>query len=373
MQVLRYIIKKEFLQIFRDKAILPMMTVLPMVQMILLSFAANNEVKQVNIYIADQNKSQFSQRLIQKIEAVEEFRLIGYSNSTEEGNKALLKGTADIVLTIPPKSERDFFRKRSTKVQLLVNAINGQAATVGTGYLTQVIREFNNEILSEVALTMSLKVEMSKINIEYSNWYNPELDYKTFMVPGILGELVIILVMLLSAMNIVREREVGTIEQVNVTPISKWHFILGKMIPFLIIGLGLLAMGLALGKLIFDIPMRGNLAIVFAYCVLNITAVLGMGLLISNFANTQQQAIFISFFFVIIFVLLGGLFTPIESMPKWAQYLTIPNPIAHFVAVMRQVLLKGSGFFDVFYHFRITAILALVFNGLAILTYKKTV
>jgi len=373
MQVLRHIVKKEFLQIFRDKAILPMMTVLPMVQMIILSFAANNEVKQVNCYLIDQDMSQFSQRLIHKIEAVDEFRLTGYGVTVQEGDEALLRGTADIVLTIPPNSEHDFYRDKEAVIQLQVNAINGQAAIVGAGYLSQVIRDFNAEMRSEVRLVTKPEIQLSVIDIEYSNWYNPELDYKTFMVPGILGELVIILVMLLTAMNIVREREIGTIEQVNVTPISKWQFILGKMIPFLVIGLGLLTVGLALGKLIFDIPMRGNLGLVFAYCVLNISAVLGMGLLISNFANTQQQAIFISFFFVIIFVLLGGLFTPIESMPQWAQYLTIPNPIAHFVAVMRQVLLKGSEFADIAYRFRITAVLALVFNGLAILTYRKTV
>ena len=172
-------------------------------------------------------------------------------------------------------------------------------------------------------------------------------------------------------MNIVREKEMGTIEQINVTPIKKWQFILGKLIPFLIIGLVLLTIGLTAGKIIFGIPMVGSLWTVFAYCTLSLTAVLGLGLLISNISDTQAQAMFTTFFFVIIFILMSGLFTPIESMPKWAQYLTIPNPIAHFVHVMRSVLLKGSNFSDVLYNFRMTGILAIVFNALAIWSYRK--
>jgi ABC-2 type transport system permease protein len=191
------------------------------------------------------------------------------------------------------------------------------------------------------------------------------------MAPGILGELVTILVMLLTAMNVVREREIGTIEQINVTPIKKWQFILGKMIPFLFIGLVLLTVGLIAAKLIFDIPMRGSLLLVFSFCVVQLIAVLGLGLFISNLSDTQQQALFTTFFFVIIFILMSGLFTPIESMPKWAQYLTVPNPIAHFVHVMRSVLLKGSGFSDLIYNFRTMAILAVVFNVLAVMSYRK--
>lgn len=188
----------------------------------------------------------------------------------------------------------------------------------------------------------------------------------------IIGELVCIIIMVLAAMNIVREREVGTIEQINVSPIKKWQFIMGKMIPFLIVGMAIMTVGLTVGKLLFDIPIRGSLVLIFVYVVLNLMVILGMGLLISNFAETQQQAIFFSFFFILIFILMSGLFTPIESMPYWAQKLTIPNPIAHFVAFMRQVLLKGSGFYDVQYRFVVTAVLAVVFNSLAILSYRKT-
>ena len=254
----------------------------------------------------------------------------------------------------------------------MVNAINGQKAGVGAVYVSQILQSFQREVMLEAAPRLAVsRKPMQPIEITWSNWYNPELDYKTFMVPGILGVLVTILALLLTGMNVVREREIGTIEQINVTPIKKYQFIIGKLFPFLLVGLFDLAVGLTAGKLIFDIPMVGSLWLVFAYCIVNLIAVLGMGLFISTFADTQQQAMFIAWFFMMIFILMAGLFTPIESMPKWAQWMTVPNPIAHFVDVMRLVLLKGSTFSDIKYYFQVTAILAVVFNVLAVWSYRK--
>ena len=373
MRRLLYIIQKEFIQIFRNKAILPLMTVVPIVQLIVLSYAADNEVKNVQLAIVNQDQSGYASRLIEKIRISDRFILVDAPPASRLADNMMQDGAVDIVLTIPPLFEQDFFRQQKGAVQLLVNAINGQQATVGASYLSAIIRSYNQELRVEVAPQFAIQKRRSSPQLltETSYWFNEELNFKHFMVPGILGELVTILTMLLTAMNIVREREIGTIEQINVTPIKKWQFILGKMIPFLIIGLLLLTVGLTAGKLLFDVPMRGNLVVVFAYCLINLSAVLGLGLFISNLSDTQQQAMFTTFFFVIIFILMSGLFTPIESMPKWAQYLTIPNPIAHFVHVMRSVLLKGSGFTDIAYNFQVTAILAFVFNALAVWSYRK--
>jgi len=327
MQRLFYIIQKEFIQILRNKAILPLMTVVPIVQLIVLSYAANSEVKNVLLSIVDLDRSQFSRQLVEKIRVSDRFILVDVPFSVKTGDEQMQNGETDIVLTIPPDFEKDFFVKKEGGIQLLVNAINGQQATVGGAYLSSIIQSFNNEIRAEAApqLTVQKISPVPQIKPESSYWYNLTLNFKHFMAPGIIGELVTILVMLLTAMNIVREREIGTIEQINVTPIKKWQFILGKMIPFLLIGMGLLTTGLVAGKLLFDIPMVGSLWVVFGYCLVNLAAVLGIGLLISNVSNTQQQALFTTFFFVIIFVLMSGLFTPIESMPKWAQYLTYPS------------------------------------------------
>ena len=373
MQRLRYIIQKEFIQIFRNKAMLPMMTIVPIVQMIVLSYAANSEVMDVKLAIVNQDQSAYARLLIDKIMVADRFLLVAFPSSVTEADGLLQDGSADIILTIPSDFEKRFLKENSGEIQLLVNAINGQQATVGAGYLSSIIQSFNQEIREKVMpqLVVQRTNPQPNIQIEYQNWYNPQLNYKYFMVPGIMGELATLLVMLLTAMNIVREREIGTIEQINVTPIRKWEFILGKMIPFLVVGTLLLTVGLIAGKLIFAIPIRGNLAVVFAYCFVNLIAVLGLGLFISNLSDTQQQALFTTFFFIIIFILMSGLFTPIESMPRWAQYLTIPNPIAQFVHVMRSVLLKGSTFSDVIFNFRVTVVMAIVFNLMAILSYRK--
>ncbi len=375
MHQLIYIIQKEFIQIIRNRAILPLMTIAPIVQLILLSYAADNEVKNVRLSIVDMDHTMIAKQLIQKIEASDRIDIVELAPTIAIADHSLQRGTVDIVLQIPLHFQRDFLKNGLSDLQLLVDAINGQQATVGASYLTRIIQDFAGEATPTRLPNQKFKQsgQVRKIETEYSYWFNEELDYKHFMAPGIMGELVTILVMLLTAMNIVREREIGTIEQINVTPIKKWQFIIGKMIPFLIIGIALLTVGLTVGKILFDVPMRGNLAVVFVYCLLNLTAVLGLGLLISNISNTQQQAMFTTFFFVMIFILMSGLFTPIESMPLWAQYLTLPNPVAHFVHVMRAVLLKGSDFTDITFQFQATAALALASNTLAIWTYRKVV
>lgn len=373
MQTLRYLIQKEFIQIFRNKALLPMMTLLPIIQLIVLSNAASNDVKDVRLVVVDNDQSEISRSLTRKISANDRFTLIEVSFSHDAAFELMQRNKVDIILEVPPNFEREYYRGETPKVQMLVNAINGQQATVGSGYLNNIIAALSAEIQRDEPLMLSTSTAIPTASVEVSskNWYNPELKYPHFMAPGILAELAALLTIVLSAMNVVREREIGTIEQINVTPIKKWEFILGKLVPFLCIGLILVTVGLLASKLIFDIPMRGNLLLVFGYAIINLVCVLGLGLLISNFADTQQQAIFVAFFFVLIFILMCGLFTPIESMPKWAQYATIPNPLAHFISVTRKVLLKGSDFWDIRWEFIYTIILAVLFNIAAVWSYKK--
>jgi ABC-2 type transport system permease protein len=192
------------------------------------------------------------------------------------------------------------------------------------------------------------------------------------MVPGILVLLVTMITLFLSGMNIVREKEIGTLEQINVTPIKKSQFIIGKLFPFWVIGMALLTIGLIIAKLVFNVPMIGSLPLMYFYTSIYILVVLGIGLFISNFTDTQQQAMFIAWFFTVIFILMSGLFTPIESMPQWAQIVTEFNPIKYFVEVMRMVMLKGSGFMDILPQVLKTLLYALVMNGLAVWSYKKT-
>jgi ABC-2 type transport system permease protein len=192
------------------------------------------------------------------------------------------------------------------------------------------------------------------------------------MVPGILVLLVTMVTLFLSGMNIVREKEIGTLEQINVTPIKKHQFIIGKLLPFWILGMSILTIGLFIAKLVFNTPMVGSLLLLYGFTSIYILLVLGIGLFISNFTDTQQQAMFIAWFFMVIFILMSGLFTPIESMPKWAQAITEFNPVKYFVEVMRMVMLKGSTFMDILPQFAKTLVYALIINSLAVWRYQKT-
>jgi len=259
----------------------------------------------------------------------------------------------------------------SASIMLDVNSIDGQAATLSFSYASQIINDLSGNIRQEWN-GLPDKIEFP-VTVESRYWFNPEMEYKNLMVPGILALLVTMIGMFLSAMNVVREKEIGTIEQINVTPISKVYFLIGKLLPFWVIAMFELAFGLLLGFLVFNIPILGSLPLLFAYASIYMLVVLGMGLWISTFTDTQQQAMFLAWFFMVIFILMSGLFTPIENMPEWAQTLTYGNPIAYFVKVLRSILLKGSDFYDLQMDFlKITGFAVLMLSA-AVLSYRKRV
>jgi ABC-2 type transport system permease protein len=211
-----------------------------------------------------------------------------------------------------------------------------------------------------------------QINVSSTYWFNPELNDVFYMLPGILVILVTIIGMFLSAMNLVREKEMGTTEQINVTPIRKYQFITGKLVPFWVIGMLELAMGLAIGKLFYQIPVNGSLVVLFSFAAIYLITILGLGLLLSTFTDTQQQVMFLSFFFLLIFILMSGVFTSVDNMPLWGQYFNLINPLYYFMNVTRMVLLKGAGFRDIFYEFYSITIYAIIVVPLAVRNYKKT-
>jgi ABC-2 type transport system permease protein len=275
-----------------------------------------------------------------------------------------------MILHIPYGFERRLVKENTAKVQIIINAINGASAGLISAYSTMIILDFNRELLIDF-LSPAMLASAHNINITSSYWYNPKLNYKTYMVPGILCLLVTIIAFLLSGMNIVREKEIGTIEQINVTPIRKVQFIAGKLMPFWIIALFELAFGLTLGKLLFNIPIIGSLWLIFLSAAVYIFVILGFGLLISTMTNTQQQSMMVSFFFMVIFILMSGLFTSIESMPVWAQNLDHINPIAYFIRIMRMVMLKGSNFYDIRESFYSLVVYAVAIISFAVWRYRK--
>ena len=371
MRTIKFLLQKEFIQIFRNRTMLPMIFVLPILQLLILVFAATLDIKNIDVYVVDKDLSTTSRQLISKFEASPFFNIAGYSFSVAEAKEALVTDDADLIIHIDAGFERELIREQKAEVQILANAINGVVAGIANAYAQSIIMQYNKNLLAKWMKIPANRLSKQNINIIQSYWYNPVLNYKTFMVPGILVLLVTIIGMFLSGMNLVREKEIGTIEQINVTPIKKYQFIVGKLLPFWLIALFELALGLTIGKLIFDIPLVGSLLLLFGVAAIYLLVVLGLGLFISTITETQQQAMFISWFFLLVFILMSGLFTSVESMPEWAQWINKANPIAYFMRVIRMILLKGSGFFDIVNEIVSLSIYAVVMLSLAVTTYRK--
>jgi ABC-2 type transport system permease protein len=350
---------------------LPIIFLVPIVQLVILVYAANLEMKEIDLYIVDQDNSPISNQLKSKFNGSPFFN-ISYVGTLAEAEDYMFKGKADAIMYIPNDFEKNLLNENYSDLQLLFNAINGTVASISNAYCKRIISEFNQDIIINSGNTYPELANLERINMEESFWYNPELDYKIYMSSGILVLLVTIISMFLSGMNLVREKETGTAEQINVTPIHKYQFIAGKLIPFLIIALFELAFGLALAKILFDLPMLGSLVLLFAMATVYLITTLAFGLFVSTMANTQQQVMFVAFFFMIVFILMSGIFTPVESMPEWAQKLNYINPVAWFMRIVRMILLKGSGFSDIKTEFFALVIYGLTMLSLAVWRYRKT-
>ncbi|MBN2275314.1 MAG: ABC transporter permease, partial [Bacteroidales bacterium] len=322
MRTLIYLIRKEFIQIFRDKFIGKAIFAIPIVQMLILVPAITFEIKNVKLCIVDRDMTIESRELISQLEGSTFFKVRFSTFSEEEANNLLKKDKCDLILHIPSGFGEAIGKGKSGRIFVAANAINAANAQLSWAYLNGVIRDFNMNIIT--GKTGALKfASIPQVQVTYRYWYNEMLNYKFYMLPGILGILVLAIGFILAGLNLVKEKESGTIEQINVTPVKKYHFILAKIVPFLIIGLIDLALGLAIGKLAFDIPFEGSIALLFLCSAIFMVAVLGLALFLSTFADTQQQFMFTGFFFMIIFILMSGIFTPFESMPLWAQRINL--------------------------------------------------
>lgn len=372
MNVLKFLLQKEFKQIFRNKALLPLIFIVPIIQLLILPLAADYEVKNINISIVDHDHSTYAQRLISKITASGYFRLTDYGNSFRQAFDQVEKDRADLILEIPPGFEKRLVRENKEELFVAVNAINGVKAGLGGAYLNQIISAYNDDIRLRWMPVQKYNA-VPQIEVVASNWFNPYMNYRLFMVPGILVVLVTMVGAYMCALNIVKEKEAGTIEQINVTPIKKYQFVLGKLLPFWIIGIFIFSVGLfVVARWVYGIIPVGSLLLLYGYLSIYLVTLLGLGLLISTFANTQQQAMSITFFFIMIFILMSGLFTSIDSMPQWAYILAKCIPVTYFIEVIRMIVLKGSRFADIKDHFLIMIGFAVLLNGWAIINYKKT-
>jgi ABC-2 type transport system permease protein len=368
MRTLGFIIRKEFIQLFRNKVMVRIIFVLPMIQLLILAYAATFEIKEIRLHIVDLDRSKMARDLTGHFTGSPFYKLINYTNSNKLAIQDILSNRVHQVITIPENFEKDLNTTGQAKVQLETNAIDGSAAALMNAYSLSIIQDFNLNLLVE---SSGIPAE-EPIKTTWSFWFNPVLNYKNYMVPGILVLLVTIIGMFLSGMNMVKEKEIGTIEQINVTPIKKYQFITGKLIPYWIVALAELSFGLILAKLVFNIPILGSVWLIFLVAAVYLLVTLGLALLVSTKTNTQQQAMFLSWFFLVVFILMSGLFTPVDSMPSWAKIINYFNPIAYFVEVIRMIMLKGSGFMDVLRNLSYLGAYAIVALTVAVWQYRKT-
>jgi ABC-2 type transport system permease protein len=371
MRTIFYLIRKEFIQIFRNKFIGRAIFGVPIIQMLVLVPAVTFEIKTIKLCIIDRDLSSTSRSLINQLEGSTFFKINYSTFSEEEANSLLLKDKCNLVLQIPSGFGKETGTGKPSRLLASVNAINASTAQLSWAYLNGVLRDFNAELLVGNINSYPAAV-FPQIEINNRYWYNEMLNYKYYMLPGILGILVTAIGFLLAGLNMVREKEIGTIEQINVTPVRKHQFIIAKMVPFLVIGLVDLVLGLALGKLAFNIPFEGSIALLFLCASIFLVAVLGFALFISTFSGTQQQFMFTAFFCMIIFILMSGIFTPLESMPDWAQKLDLINPVAYIMRINRMVMLKGSTIQDISGDIYSLIIIAVFFTALAVRRYRKT-
>ncbi|HEX7458547.1 MAG TPA: ABC transporter permease [Ginsengibacter sp.] len=370
MRVLKFLLQKELRQIFRDKAIIRVLFVMPMIQLLILPLAADYEIKNINLGVVDHDHSEYSRKLVNKIISSGYFRLKDYSPSFQQGLHAIEKDKTDLILEIPAQFERSLVKEDEATLFVAVNAINGVKAGLGGAYIQGIIQGYNQDVRMQWIQFPRINPQPT-IEVTFSDWFNPNMNYRVFMVPGILVMLVTIIGSSFASNNIVREKEMGTIEQINVSPIKKWQFILGKLIPFWMLALTVLTFGLTIARLVYGIVPLGHYITIYIFASIYLLAILGLGLLLSTYAQTQQQSMLVSFFITMIFNLLSGLFTPIESMPHWAQIITWFNPVSYFIEVMRMVVLKGSGLADIKYQIFALLGFAVFFNSWAILNYRK--
>ncbi len=342
---------------------------MPIFQLLVLAYTATFEIKNIRFIVVDHDHSSESGKLSDKFSGSAFFTRIGQTDSYNQAIQAIKKNEADQILVIEPDFEKNLMKENHAQVQVVTNAINGSAASLMNAYAISIINNFNKEILIK---KFPLHFKEMPIKLNSSFWYNPELNYITYMVPGILVLLVTIIGMFLSAMNVVKEKELGTIEQLNVTPIRKFEFIAGKLIPFWVIAMIDLLFGLLIARLWFGIIVVGNPFLLLFVAGVYLVLVLGLGLFVSTLTNTMQQSMFISWFFMVVFILMSGLFTPIESMPVWAQKLNMINPLAYFIKINRMIMLKGSGFIDIQRDFLILSLYAAGMVIFSTLRYRKT-
>ena len=338
MNTIRSVVRKEFLQLRRDRKMLPIVIIAPILQLVLLGYAADLDVRSLRLAVYDADRSMASRALTSEFLSTDYFISAGELFLNQDVEAELLAGRADMVLVIPDDFETALMANRPTQVQMIIDGSNSTVGTAALNYATVVGNRFAQTRLS------SEREIVAPVMIEPRVWFNAELETRNFIIPGILGLLLMVITMMLSSLAIVKEKELGTLEQLNVTPIRPWQLIVGKLIPFVIIGLFDVLLVTLVARFLFVVPFRGSFLLLFGMSIIFLATTLGLGLFISSVSHTQQQAMMTSVFFLMMpMIFLSGFAFPIESMPKIVQYVTYLLPLRYYFVILRGIFLKGAG------------------------------
>jgi ABC-type multidrug transport system permease subunit len=376
MRRIFFLARAEVLHIVRDRTTMIQILVLPVVQLLVLVNAATFVIRNTPMAVVDHDRTSTSRGLINRFAASGHFDVERAASETSANDK-LLDGKVTMVLVIPRDFEASLVRERMAPVQIVLNAEKGSAAGIVQSYAQRIFATYSASLGTELRpnirdVTDAPRRGDARLEVRARGWYNPSLNYKHYMVPGVLVALVTLIGTLLAAQNIAREKELGTLEQLNVTPITRGQFIAAKLIPLWFLGLIDLTIGLVVGKLVFDIPMRGSLLLLFGAAAIYLLVALGVGLLVSTLVETQQQAMFVTFFIMSAYLLLSGLFTPIDSMAPWVKTVSLLNPVRHFVSISRAILVKAAGPAEIAQPMLYLTVFAVVILSLAVMRYRKT-
>ncbi len=366
MKALRYLLVKEYKQMFRNLLLPIVFVLLPIGMINVVPRIATQEVKNLNMAVIDCDRSPLSTRLVRKLSASGFFNLTAACHNYDEAYELLERGEVDFIVTIENEFEPNLYRTGEADVMVTANAVNGMKGGLGSNYLTQMLQQYAAELNAEAG-----RVARPPIKVEARYLFNPTVDYKRYMIPALVNMTLILLVGFLPALNVVGERERGTIEQINVTPVGRIEFILSKMIPYWSVGLFVVAFSMVLAWKIHDVVPQGSAWPVLPFCVAFILTISSLGLTVSNYSDNMRQAAIVMFFFVIIFLLTGGLISPLSAMPEWAQEATRLNPMRYIITAMREIYLKGSTFRQLLPQFVPLCLYALAASVWAVVSYRK--
>ena len=346
MKTIIHIIRKEFLQFKRDPKMFGIILIAPIIQLIFLGYAATLDLNTVHTIFYDQDKTTTSRNFIEEFMSSGFFQIDHYADNYEDVQTYIEKGKSLVAIVIPKDFEKKINRRETTQLQAIFNGSDGNSASIAAGYIAAITTTFSKQIVKDFMDVSGRKIStVGKISAEARVWYNPELKTRNFMVPAIVGLLVSIVTLILTSLAVVKEKEIGTLEQLIVTPIKPLQLIIGKLVPFLILGFVSVTIVIVAMNIIFGIHVRGSVVFLFFSSFLYILSTLGLGLFVSTVSKTQQQAMMIAIFAVMMpMIYLSGFAFPVENMPKIIQYISYAIPLKYFITIIRGVILKGNGF-----------------------------